>query len=86
MSYTSGFLCRLLEEAVDRSAWLICTGINQTSECTNLLDFMIRRLKMFKTVNDNFRFWIVCQDIKDINLVTAQRTVGHYLGIELPVS
>jgi hypothetical protein len=78
-------LFRLLEEAIDKATWLVCTGIEKdSSDCENLLDFLIRRLKTSKVVNDNFRFWIICQDKNALSLATAQKCVSHFLGYEHP--
>ena len=74
---------RLLEEAIEKGTWLICTGIENRSECENILDFMIRRLKTSQNINDNFRFWIICQNMKALTLTTAQKCCSHYLGHEV---
>ena len=74
---------RLLEEAIEKGTWLICTGIENRSECENILDFMIRRLKTSPNIHDNFRFWIICQDMKALTLSTAQKCCSHYLGHEV---
>ena len=73
---------RLLEDSMEKPIWILCVGIAGTSDCANLLDFLIRRLKTSKTIHDNFRLWIICQDIKAINLATAQKSTTHYLGVE----
>ena len=45
---------------------------------------MIRRLKTSQNIHDNFRFWIICQDMKALTLTTAQKCCSHYLGHEIP--
>ena len=73
---------RLLEEAVERATWLVCVGVNKKKESGNLLDFMIRWLKTAKSVNDNFRLWIICEGIDALTLTTVQKCASHYLGHE----
>ena len=43
---------------------------------------MIRWLKTAKSVNDNFRLWIVCEGIDALTLTTAQKCSSDYLGHE----
>ena len=73
---------RLLEESVDKAAWLVCIGIQKDRESGNLLDFLIRWLKTAKTINENFRFWIICEGIDALNLTTVQKCSSHFLGHE----
>lgn len=47
-----------------------------------MLDFLIRWLKTAKTVDDNFRFWIICEGIDALTLTTVQKCCSHYLGHE----
>ena len=43
---------------------------------------MIRWLKTAKSVNDNFRLWIICEGIDALTLTTVQKCASHYLGHE----
>ena len=74
---------RLLEEAVENATWLVCTGLQKCSDYGNLLDFLIKWLKTAK-INDNFRFWIICEGIDALTLTTIQKCGSHYLGYEPP--
>jgi len=56
------FQYRLVLEAMDKPAWVVFIGVQR--ESANLVDFMISQLKMCKTVNENFRFWIICQEVQ----------------------
>ena len=67
---------------MEKGTWLLVTGIVNKPDIANLLDFMISRLKTSSNVHDNFRFWIVCEDLKAINLPTAQKCTSHFLGDE----
>ena len=67
---------------MEQGTWVLVTGIENKPEIVNLLDFMIQRLKTNKTVHENFRFWIVCEDLQAINLTTAQKCTSHFLGDE----
>ena len=77
------FFLRLLEESVERATWLVCTGIQKNRVSGNLLDFLIRWLKTAKNINDNFRFWIICEGIDALTLTTVQKCCSHYLGNEI---
>ena len=67
---------------MEKAAWLICIGITKHRDSGNLLDFLIRWLKTAKSVNDNFRFWIICEGIDALNLTTVQKCISHFLGHE----
>ena len=43
---------------------------------------MIRWLKTAKSVNDNFRLWIICEGIDALTLTSVQKCSSHYLGHE----
>ena len=74
---------RLLEETVEKGAWVIVTGLERDPECLNLLDFMIRRLvSNNKKAHEDFRLWINCQDMACVSRSTAQRCGHHFLGHE----
>ena len=76
---------RLLEDSVEKGAWVICTVTEQDSPASlNLLDFMIRRLMSNKQAHEDFRLWIICQDMRCISRSTAQRCLHHFLGDEFP--
>ena len=74
---------RLLEDAMEHATWMLVTGVENKSDIANLLDFMIRRLKTNKSVHENFRLWIVCEDLDAINLSTAQKCTSHFLGDDI---
>ena len=74
---------RLLEDSMEHATWMLVTGVVNKPDIANLLDFMIRRLKTNKTVHENFRLWIVCEDLNAINLSTAQKCTSHFLGDEI---
>ena len=76
------FLNRLLEESVENATWLVCTGIQANRASGNLLDFLIRWLKTAKNINDNFRFWIICEGIDALTLTTVQKCCSNFLGNE----
>lgn len=67
---------------MEHAAWMLVTGVENKPDIANLLDFMIRRLKTSKTVHENFRLWIVCENLGAINLSTAQKCTCHFLGDE----
>ena len=73
---------RLLEESVEKATWLVCTGIQANRASGNLLDFLIRWLKTAKNINDNFRFWIICEGIDALTLTTVQKCCSNFLGNE----
>ena len=68
---------------MEHATWMLVTGVMNKPDIANLLDFMIRRLKTNKTVHENFRLWIVCEDLNAINLSTAQKCTCHFLGDEI---
>ena len=73
---------RLLEDSVEKGAWVICTGLESSPASLNLLDFMIRRLMSNKQAHEDFRLWIICQAMSCISRPTAQRCLHHFLGDE----
>ena len=65
---------------MEHATWMLVTGIENKPDIANLLDFLIRRLKTNKSVHENFRLWVVCEDLEAINLSTAQKCTCHFLG------
>ena len=68
---------------MEHATWMLVTGVENKSDIANLLDFMIRRLKTNKSVHENFRLWIVCEDLDAINLATDQKCTCHFLGDDI---
>ena len=68
---------------MEHGTWLLVTGVECKPDIANLLDFMIRRLKTNKTVHENFRLWVVCENLEAINLSTAQKCTCHFLGDDM---
>jgi hypothetical protein len=68
---------------VEKATWLVCTGIQANRASGNLLDFLIRWLKTAKNINDNFRFWIICEGIDALTLTTVQKCCSNFLGNEV---
>ena len=67
---------------MEKATWLVCTGIQANRASGNLLDFLIRWLKTAKNINDNFRFWIICEGIDALTLTTVQKCCSNFLGNE----
>ena len=68
---------------MEHATWMLVTGIENKPDIANLLDFLIRRLKTNKSVHENFRLWVVCEDLEAINLSTAQKCTCHFLGDDI---